>query len=143
MQVHPWGPPKDFQGRRTTLAIPQYRRCSTSPYSLRLELIYPRGYPIRLRILGTCKNDGGCFMVTQGRIPPKKRTMASAEVKRNRDRWEADLLLNVVFAHMAFRSTKDYREREAAHYRFKDAIRQLHQFVTAENSAGGVADTLV
>jgi hypothetical protein len=65
---------------------------------------------------------------------PKAKTMAHAEAQRNLDRWEADLLLNVVFAHMAFRNTEDFRSRKVAHDRFKQAVWQLNQFVTAENS---------
>lgn len=61
-------------------------------------------------------------------------TMAYAEAKRNRDRWEADLLLNVVLAHMAFNSTKDSRGRQMAYDRFKGTVRQLYEFVTAETS---------
>jgi hypothetical protein len=67
------------------------------------------------------------------RLPTVKVTTHS-EAQRNLDRWEADLLLNVVFAHMAFRSTEDYSGRKVAHDRFKQAVVQLYQLVTAENS---------
>lgn len=65
---------------------------------------------------------------------PKAQAKAHTEAQRNLDRWEADLLLSVVFAHVAFRSTEDYRGRKVAHDRFKRAVCQLYQFVTAENS---------
>ena len=68
-------------------------------------------------------------------VVPEMSTMAYAEAKRNRDQWEADLLLNVVLAHLAFTSTKDSRGRQMAYERFKGTVRQLYQFVTAENSA--------
>jgi hypothetical protein len=58
--------------------------------------------------------------------------MPHAEAKRIRDRWESDLLLNVVFAHMAFSSTKDSVRRDTAHQRFKNAVRELHVFLTSE-----------
>jgi hypothetical protein len=70
---------------------------------------------------------------------PKAKTMALAEAQRNLDRWEADLLLNVVFAHMAFRCTEDFRGRKVAHDRFKHAVGQLYRFVTAENAGEDTA----
>jgi hypothetical protein len=57
--------------------------------------------------------------------------MAYDKTKRKLDRREADLLLNVVFAHMSLSSAKDYRSHQLAHDRFKDAVRILHQFVTS------------
>jgi hypothetical protein len=65
---------------------------------------------------------------------PKAQARVHAEVQRKLDRWEADLLLNVVFAHMAFRSTEDYRGRKVAHDRLKQTVCQLYQFVTADDS---------
>jgi hypothetical protein len=59
--------------------------------------------------------------------------MAYDKAKRKRDRREADLLLNVVYAHMSLSSAKDYRSHKTAHDRFRDAVRLLHQFATAEN----------
>jgi hypothetical protein len=73
-------------------------------------------------------------MVTSMARSPKAKTVAYDEAQRNLDRWEADLLLNVAFAHMAFRSTMDYSGRKVAHDRFKGAVRQLYEFVTTENS---------
>jgi hypothetical protein len=70
---------------------------------------------------------------------PKAKARAHAEAQRNLDRWEADLLLNVVFAHMAFRSTEEYRGRKLAHDRFKQDVCELYQFVTAENSGEDTA----
>jgi hypothetical protein len=64
----------------------------------------------------------------------RPKVTAHAEAQRNLDRWEADLLLSVVFAHMAFRSTEDHSGRKTAHDRFTQAVVQLYQFVTAENS---------
>lgn len=64
----------------------------------------------------------------------RTKATADAEAQRNRDRWEADLLLNVVFAHMTFRSTEDHSGRKAAHKRFEQALTELHEFVTTENS---------
>lgn len=59
--------------------------------------------------------------------------MAYGKGKRKRDRQESDLLLNAVLAHMAFSSAKDYVGRKMAHDRFKDAVRVLLQFVTAQD----------
>ena len=72
-------------------------------------------------------------MFTKGEMAEAK-TMAYAEAKRNLDRWEADLLLNVVFAHITFRSTQDSKGREVVHDRFAGAVRQLYQFLTTEYS---------
>ncbi len=72
-------------------------------------------------------------MVT-GEMLNKPRVTAHAEAQRNLDRWEADLLLSVVFAHMAFCSTENYPGRKAAHDRFRQTVVQLYQFVTAQNS---------
>ena len=66
--------------------------------------------------------------------------MAYDKAKRKRDRREADLLLNVVFAHMSHSSAKDYRSHQAAHDRFIDALQVLHQYVTAENSEEGAVE---
>ena len=55
--------------------------------------------------------------------------MAYAKAFSKRDRREANLLLNVVFAHMAFSSAKDDGDREAAHDRFREAVRALSRFV--------------
>ena len=67
--------------------------------------------------------------------------MAYDKAMRKVDRREADLLLNVVFAHMSLSSAKDSRSHQVAHERFKDAVRILHQFVTSipENGAIGEA----
>ena len=56
--------------------------------------------------------------------------MAYAKAFSKRDRREADRLLSVVFAHMAFSNARDDHDREAAHDRFKDAVRALYRFVT-------------
>lgn len=66
--------------------------------------------------------------------------MPYAEATRNRDRWEADLLLNVVFAHMAFSSTKNVKGRKMAHDRFKNAVRQLFEFVNEEGAEEETAE---
>lgn len=95
--------------------------------------MHPRGYPVRLRALGTCKTLAAILWLLKDKIP-KTKAMAYVEANRNRDRWEADLLLNVVLAHMAFSSTKDYRVRKMAYDRFKGTVHQLYQFVTAEDS---------
>jgi hypothetical protein len=73
-------------------------------------------------------------MVTEMVKSPKAKVTAHAEAQRNLDRWEADLLLNVVFAHMAFRTTEDSSGRKVAHDRFKQAVGRLYELVTAENS---------
>jgi hypothetical protein len=73
-------------------------------------------------------------MVTSMARSPKAKTVAYDEAQRNLDRWEADLLLNVVFAHMAFRSTEDHNGRRVAHDRFKGAVHHLYEFVTTESS---------
>lgn len=65
--------------------------------------------------------------------------MAHDKTLRKLDRREADLLLNVVFAHMSISSAKDDRSHQMAHERFKDAVRILHQFVSCipeENGSG-------
>jgi hypothetical protein len=66
--------------------------------------------------------------------------MPYAEATRNRDRWEADLLLNVVFAHMAFSSTKNIKGRKMAHDRFKNAVRQLYEFVNEDSLEAEAAE---
>jgi hypothetical protein len=58
--------------------------------------------------------------------------MAYDKAKRKHDRREADLLLNVVYAHMTLSSAKDFKSHKTAHDRFKDAVVKLHQFVTTE-----------
>lgn len=57
--------------------------------------------------------------------------MAHDNAKRKLNRREADLLLNVVFAHMSLSRAKDCGSHQIAHDRFKDAVRVLHQFVTS------------
>jgi hypothetical protein len=73
-------------------------------------------------------------MVTEMVKSPKAKITAHAAAQRNLDRWEADLLLNVVFAHMAFRTTGDGSGRKVAHDRFKEVVSRLYELVTAENS---------
>jgi hypothetical protein len=67
--------------------------------------------------------------------------MAHEKATRKLDRREADLLLNVVFAHMSLCSAKDNTSHQAAHDRFKNAVHILHQFVTSipEEDAAGQA----
>jgi hypothetical protein len=57
--------------------------------------------------------------------------MAYDNATRKLDRREADLLLNVVFAHMSLSRAKDCESHRVAHDRFKEAVRVLHQFVTS------------
>jgi hypothetical protein len=67
--------------------------------------------------------------------------MAYEKAKQRTDRREADLLLNVVFAHMSLSSAKDRASHQIAHDRFKDAVRILHQFISsaAEQDAASEA----
>jgi hypothetical protein len=64
--------------------------------------------------------------------------------KQRRDRVEADLLLAVVFAHMAYRTAKNFGEDVTARRRFIDTVRALYNTVEGdvdvrELSAGGKA----
>jgi len=59
--------------------------------------------------------------------------MAHSKAFSPRDRQEADLLLNVVLAHMAFSSAKDGPGRQVAHDRLVEAVRILYEFVAAKN----------
>jgi hypothetical protein len=65
------------------------------------------------------------------------RLMADPKQVPNRDRRESNLLLNVVFAHMAFSSAKNGEDRKKTHLRFKDAVRTLHQFMETESPDDG------
>jgi hypothetical protein len=69
------------------------------------------------------------------------KTMPHAKARSPRERREADLLLNVVLAHMAFHSAKDPIARKMERERFTEAARKLHEFVAEaadeENSASG------
>jgi hypothetical protein len=67
--------------------------------------------------------------------------MAHDKALRKLDRREADLLLNVVFAHMSISSAKDDRSHQMAHERFKDAVRILHQFVSSIREENGTGQT--
>jgi hypothetical protein len=58
--------------------------------------------------------------------------VASAKVKTDRDRREADLVLDVAVAHWAVNSAKDRDDRKTAHDGFKDAVRKLHEFVASQ-----------
>ena len=58
--------------------------------------------------------------------------MVKATIKAKHERWESDLLLNVVLAHMAFASASDEQVRNIAHDRFVSAIRKLYEFVAPE-----------
>ena len=58
--------------------------------------------------------------------------MAYSKAFTKRDRRESDLLLEVVFAHMAFSSSKNHRQRLEAHSRFREAVRVLHEFMDEE-----------
>lgn len=58
--------------------------------------------------------------------------MAYAQPQRTRDRWESDLLLQVVRTHLACCSARDEHARNEAHDRFKSAVGELHRFLFAE-----------
>lgn len=62
--------------------------------------------------------------------------MASAKTKSNRDRREADLVLDVAIAHWAVNSAKDWQDRKTAHDGFKNAVRRLHEFVDTDPQQG-------
>jgi hypothetical protein len=129
MQVHPLGgSPLKIGGSSLKTSGPQNR-----------STLYSCGYPFGLRFAGTCNRSQNRLMVDLVEMLNRPKVTAHAEAQRNLDRWEADLLLSVVFAHMAFRSTEDYSGRKAAHGRFREAVVQLYQFVTAENSDEGTA----
>jgi hypothetical protein len=64
--------------------------------------------------------------------------------EKRRDRTEADLLLAVVFAHMAYRTAKNFGEDVTARRRFIDTVRALYHTVEGdvdvrEPAAGGKA----
>jgi hypothetical protein len=63
--------------------------------------------------------------------------MAAARAFSKRDRKESDLLLNVVFAHMAFGSAKSEPDRDVAHNRFKEAVRILYRYLKARDMLEG------
>jgi hypothetical protein len=107
------GPPEDFQGRTTA------PRCTLG--------VTPFDYAV-LVLATVLRVDLWLLRM------PRAKVTAHVEAQRNLDRWEADLLLNVVFAHMAFRSTEDYSGRKVAHDRFRQAVGLLYQFVTTEDS---------
>ena len=67
--------------------------------------------------------------------------------EQRRDRAEADLLLAVVFAHMAYRTAKNFGEVATARRRFIDTVRALYHTVEGdvdvqEPIAGGKARTV-
>lgn len=113
MQVHPFLP-QGFEGRG--IPPPRPLAVNDSGYAL---LVVATVVGIILWLLGEMLN--------------RPKVTAHAEAQRNLDRWEADLLLSVVFAHMAFCSTEDYSGRKVAHDRFRQTVVQLHQFVTTQN----------
>lgn len=55
--------------------------------------------------------------------------MAAAKAVRSRDRRESDLLLSVVFAHMAFGSARSESDRRTAHRHFEEAVSALYRFL--------------
>jgi len=66
--------------------------------------------------------------------------MPYVKARSKRDRREADLLLNVVLAHMAFHSAKDLRTRRSERQRFTTAVQIFHDFVMATNAEAGALD---
>lgn len=62
--------------------------------------------------------------------------MAFAKAKSNRDRHEADLVLDIAVAHWAVNSAKDPEDRKMAHDSFKHAVRKLHEFLYEERDKG-------
>jgi hypothetical protein len=130
MQVHPWGVLLRLQGRRTSSPVTEQLRLAVLLGSAMIGCV-PGATPFDYAFLGIARLVQTAYGYSRTKLP-KTKTMAHAEAKRNRDRWEADLLLNVVFAHMAFSSTKDRGGRKMAHDRFSDAVHELYQFVTRE-----------
>jgi hypothetical protein len=55
--------------------------------------------------------------------------MTHSEARHARDRRQSDLLLDVVFAHMALSSAKDQYSRERARGWFREAVRKLDEFL--------------
>ena len=55
--------------------------------------------------------------------------MPYAKARSQRDRREADLLVNVVLAHMAFHNARDATRCKIERERFKAAVLQFHDFV--------------
>jgi len=66
--------------------------------------------------------------------------MPYVKARSKRDRREADLLLNVVLAHMAFHSAKDLRTRRLERDRFTAAVQIFHEFVMATNGEAATLD---
>ncbi len=62
--------------------------------------------------------------------------MAFAKAKSNRDRHEADLVLDVAVAHWAVNSAKNWDDRKTAHDSFKHAVRKLHDYLSTERDEG-------
>jgi len=58
--------------------------------------------------------------------------MPNPQLRRSRDRRESDLLLNVVMAHMAYSSAKDFTSRKAARDGFEEAVQLLYDVVMAD-----------
>jgi streptomycin 6-kinase len=58
--------------------------------------------------------------------------MVKSKPLSHRERREATLLLQVVFAHMAFSSAKNNEDRERAHGHFEQAVRMLYSFLNNE-----------
>jgi hypothetical protein len=59
--------------------------------------------------------------------------MTNAEARHTLDRRQSDLLVDVVFGHMAFSSAKDQTAREKAHDWPKEAVRKLNAFLAVDS----------
>jgi hypothetical protein len=77
----------------------------------------------------------------QGTTALKNKTADIEKAQRDRDRWEADLLLNVVIAHIAFSNSPDAVSRKKAYTRFRSMVNQLYQFVIGEPPQGSEPDS--
>jgi len=60
--------------------------------------------------------------------------MVKSKPLSHRERREASLLLNVVFAHMAVSSAKNDEDRERAHGDFAQAVRMLYCFMNSHDN---------
>jgi len=90
------------------------------------------GYSVRLRTSGPCYDRSSYSNVSEERDLLSGRSVVHTSSEQERDRIEADLLVLVVFAHMACRTANGLSEAANARIQFIDAVRALHYAVAGD-----------
>jgi hypothetical protein len=78
--------------------------------------------------------------VVRGENLLERTSVVHTSSQQERDRIEADLLLAVVFAHMAYHTAKSFSEDVTARRQFIDTVRALHHRIEGAVDAPEFAD---